>query len=107
MVFGLDYYAEYIRLKIDEEIQFFKETKDNWDWYDIPGSLFGFDIFPRTYYSYRFKKCPLNKQQQENLTSRIFSDIVKANFDVVYNANGFVLTNKNLRTPALSTILNN
>ena len=92
----LEYCAEWLRLKLNEELGLLREIKNDWDWYDIPGSLFGFDLFPKPYYYPLFKKCPLNKEQQDNLTQR-FSDAIKSNFDVIYNAGEILFINKRFK----------
>jgi len=106
MIFKLDYYTEGIRWKMAEEIELFKEIKNDWDWYDVPSSLFGFDIFPKLYYSPLFKKCPLNKEQQDNLT-QTFSNIIKSNFNIIYNATGMDLVNKNFKSDLVRVLNNN
>ena len=97
------YCDEWFRWRLNEEKQFFKEIKDNWDWYNIPGSLFGFDIFPSRYLFY---SNPMTKEDKKIFTESL-PDILKSNFDIIYNSRGMVLTNKNLRNPRLATILNN
>ena len=101
--FGLDYYLGLIKERISEESRLFRDIKNNWDWYDIPGSLFGFDIFPSRYLFY---PNPMTRKDKKSFT-KYLPNIIKSNFDIIYNSRGMVLTNKNLRNPRLATILNN
>lgn len=100
MVFGLGFYLGLIKESIEEPFEFFKDVKDNWDWYDIPGSLFGFDIFsPRFHYN------PMTEEDKKSFTESL-PDIIKPNFYVTYNRTGMILTGKKFK-PKLATILNN
>ena len=87
---NLDNYFTRTKKELSEEYNFFKKWRDNWDWYNVLGSLFGFDYF--------ISPNPMAKRDKENFTKSL-GKIITSNFDVAYNSLGMILTpKKNLET---------
>ena len=85
MGFGLDHYIGLMREKLFGEQKAFKEFKDNWDWYNVWGSLFGFDYF--------LSPNPMTRQDKMNFTESL-PEIIVSNFEVLYNSLGMILVPK-------------
>jgi len=85
MDFGLDYYFGLMREKLLGEREVFRGFKDNWDWYNVCGSLFGFDYF--------LSPNPMTRQDKMNFTESL-PEIIVSNFEVLYNSLGMVLVPK-------------
>ena len=63
------------------------------NWYNVPGSIFGFDYF--------LSPNPMTKEDKENFTKSL-GNVITSNFEVIYNSMGMVLIPKkrNLETLA-------
>ena len=83
-------YNKFFKRKPKEinEFPYFQRVKENWDWYNIPGSLFGFEYF--------ISPNPMTKEDKENFTNSL-SKIITSNFEVIYNSLGMVLISKKTR----------
>ena len=70
-----------------KEPSYFQKVKSDWDWYNVPGSLFGIEYF--------ISPNPMTKKDKEDFTNSL-SEIITSNFEVMYNSLGMVLINKNI-----------
>jgi len=88
MMFGLSYYFGLMNEKISQRRELFsgfREFRNNWDWFNIFGSLFGFDYFQ--------SRNPMTFDDKINFTNSL-PEILISNFEVLYNSLGMVLIPK-------------